>query len=121
MGLIELVTVKIVLSSTYFTSPIVVLEVEDLRESGILAQLGLIKQKLGGGPVDVGEMNISNALHGKILAWDNAFQDTFNHDDPGKSGFSDRNAEEIHKKMGQEIADQLRTELPECCSVEFLT
>ena len=116
---LQLVKVRIVLSSEYLVSPVWSYEVEDLRERIILAQLGLRKKQPDVEAVNICEMNISKALQQKILAWDDAFQKTFDQNDPKASGFADRDAEESHIKMGQKIADQLRTELPQYYSVEF--
>ncbi|MBD3898324.1 hypothetical protein IEI94_20920 [Halomonas sp. ML-15] len=71
------------------------------------------------GHVDVDELPISQALKAKILAWDSAYQATFNDDYPPDSGFSSSEAECMHIAEGARIAKRLQLELEGAYIVEY--
>lgn len=63
------------------------------------------------GNVDPASLPISPALVSRLDAWAAAFDETLNQDDPVRSGFPSRTAEEEFRAEQQELCEALQTEL----------
>ncbi len=63
------------------------------------------------GDVDPDTLPISRELKAQLMAWAQSYDRTLNRDDPASSGFQDANAEAEFRRIGNELADRLRSEL----------
>ncbi len=61
--------------------------------------------------IDPKSLNISDDLFDKINNWEDEFENTFNSEDPSKSGFPDKDAEISHELKGVQIWKQLINEI----------
>jgi hypothetical protein len=67
--------------------------------------------------VEIGELPISEELKRELSEWDEAYQATFNEDDPSASDLLTEEEIQAHNRVGKELAEKIQSELK--IEVEF--
>ena len=63
------------------------------------------------GNIDPASLPISKALKADLMTWAESYNETLNRDDPAKSGFNIKEAEDQFKLQGKALSERLQAEL----------